>query len=815
MAQVIVVDDEAGILNSVKRLLRRHDIEVDTSLSGQEALLKFEEQAYQLIISDMRMPNMGGSELLSVVSQRWPDTIRICLTGYSDVEDTVSAINDAGIYRYISKPWDDMELVEAVKSGLEKYSKRADTAKKNAGIAQQNIQLKEDIESQQRELEQKQSELEDANKQTEESRQAQQQAEQLSEAKGRFLASMSHEMRTPLNAIISMNALLLESNLSDEQRDLAKLAHDGGQSLLALINDILDFSKIDSGKLSLHEEWFSVQSVLESVIELCSSQAMNKSIELVNVISPGAPTEVYGDKTRFQQILMNIVSNATKFTEHGGVIVKTSASKSGVQISVKDTGIGIRKSDQALIFSEFFQSEKGEGKSYGGTGLGLAICHKLVKMMNGYITLKSEENKGSNFQFFLPLESRRPLECHLTVKQRHLVYLNSNNHVLRNAIAEQLRYYGIDCVFHYNFPKDISQYTKLSLLIDIEDRSENAEQALARCLTAVGLTEKKHDFTAIALIPNNSIGDIDKFTQQGFASVLRKPVRLDSLVTTIERSKRFINPLNKPSKSNETHAKVTDLSKPPLKILLVEDSPANQAVVKAILADNHCRITVANNGKEAVELANTEHFPVILMDLAMPVMNGIEATETIRKSSAYNQQSRIVAMTANAFAEDKKRCLEAGMDEYLSKPIDVNLFLERFDAWQQEPATHNKHAQEPEETQNTNLVNEATLQQLIKDTSVEVVPKLISIYIAETKNRLQLMKKFHSAGKWTELGDEAHTLKSSSGSFGATYLADKARRIELAVKEDKHHTAEIEMRYLEAIGDQSIKELTNFLDTLN
>ena len=410
---LLIIDDEAHILSALKRLFKPCGYNVFTAATGSNALQQLEVESIAVILCDMRMPNMNGAEFLSEASNRSPQSIRILLTGQADMDDTIEVINRGGIFKYISKPWDNQELISAVDSAFELYQKKLtekvnviQTQEQNQQLERSNSKLQQEIQLKHHKLEKTTDRLASAYEGERKLRQAKNEAQRLSEEKSRFLATMSHEIRSPLNAVIAMNALLLESKLTDEQKELVNLAHNGGLSLLALINDILDFSKIESGQLKLNQQWFNLIETVETVAELIACQTINKPVEIQNIIDPNIASFYFGDETRIKQILINIISNAIKFTEQGGVLIEVNKTYDGINLRVIDSGIGISEENKEKIFGEFIQVDHGETRNYGGTGLGLSICKQLITIMGGNITVTDNEFGGSTFILNLPIKNK-------------------------------------------------------------------------------------------------------------------------------------------------------------------------------------------------------------------------------------------------------------------------------------------------------------------------------------------------------------------------------------------------------------------------
>ncbi len=621
-------------------------------------------------------------------------------------------------------------------------------------------------------------------------KQARQEAEQASEAKSRFLATMSHEIRSPLNAIIAMTDMLLESELNSEQQELAQLASQGGHTLMALINNILDFSKIESDHLVLQQDWFSLQQTAEAVVTLLAPQALQKNIALCLAIDPDLKQSYFGDPLRLSQVLINLVSNAIKFTEQGGVDVTISIQRQqGIDIQVRDTGIGISETDQRNIFSEFVQAESSSNRRFGGSGLGLAISQRIIELMEGTIDVASTLGQGSVFTVWLPLQACNDAELVVPIKQRsnphHIHFYHAiDNQVLIDSLAKQLAWFALPLI---DIRTQAPTPAEPSLVFIDNDLSGQRRQSLN--IT----TQAKLEF--INLLPLDKQTLFHTQRPKGYQGSLALPIKLNSLVQVLSTGSVIKHHLTQQHIESQPFIKA---STSPQQILLVEDSPTNQAVAKALLKKINPDICVAENGKEAVQLCKQQKFDLILMDLAMPVMDGLEATEIIRNGAGLNQQTPIIAMTANAFAEDKNRCYQAGMNDFLSKPLDKDLFRSTVTEWLTLAVSVNGHNKAPLESQTEITVqpicqttsksqdmvpeaiwlNTATLKQLKKDIPAKVLSDILAIFSQESEQRIKDIHSHFEQQNWRLLEIEAHSLKSSAGSFGLEKLQHLAKAIE-------------------------------------
>ena len=503
-------------------------------------------------------------------------------------------------------------------------------------------------------------------------RTAQQQAEAASEAKSLFLTTMSHEIRSPLHVMLTMNTVLQESELTAEQREFINLSRDSGQTLMALINDILDFSKIESGKLKLHYDWFDPGKTVEQVVEQLYGQATLKDIEVVSVISPLVPQKCLGDEIRLRQILINLVTNAIKFTESGGVIIRLLPSGQGIEIQVEDSGIGIAADRQEQIFGEFVQVDEGDSRGFGGSGLGLSIVRRLVELMKGKVILDSEEGTGSHFRVLLPLQVESPVD-HAPLNSGRYVCLDVANPVLARGLREQISLMGARACLLEDFLSEAPSSTgKSVMLVDYKKDGLTVEDHRRR----IHSVSEAGNWRLAALVDMREVGCLEQALADGFDAAIRKPLRAPDVQKHLFGNSRLA--VDDGVAAGQEIPGDTSVGEGGF-VLLVEDSPSIQAITKALLVRKGFDVVTADNGDIAVEKAAARPFDVILMDVAMPVMDGLTATRQLRSGNGPNRQTPIIAMTANAFTEDRERCIAAGMDDFISKPLELEKFYQILD----------------------------------------------------------------------------------------------------------------------------------------
>ncbi|MCX7867903.1 MAG: response regulator [Limisphaera sp.] len=770
-ARVLLVEDDPELPEILASLLAHDGLDLDCAATAAEALQRIREREPDLILLDLGLPDMDGLALLHQLKAA-PQTQSIpvvVVTAWNNPQDKLRGF-EAGAADYVTKPFEATELRARIRAVLR--TKRL------------------------------QDELTRANRELAAAREA---AEQSARAKAEFLANMSHEIRTPMNGVIAMCGLLRETPLTPEQRTYVETIHSSGEALLSLINQILDFSKIEAGKLELEQLPFNLRQCVEEALDVLAAKAAEKKLELTYLMDDGMPEMFIGDINRIRQVLVNLLSNAVKFTHVGEVVLTVrllsdphepprADAPLWLHFSVRDTGIGIPPERLPRLFKSFSQVDASTARQYGGTGLGLAISRSLVEAMGGRIWVESAVQKGSTFHFTLPLRpastamSPRPATPNLTGRR---VLIVDDNATCREQLLRATARWGMQ-PRATGSPLEALDWLRQGERFDVGILDLRVPEMDG--LTLAHQIRKLPAGERLPLVLLSAMGvrvDAPEIASARFAACLMKPTKPVALQETLGRllgatPSPAPAPAARPGKLDPTTAQ-----RLPMRVLLCEDNLINQKVALRLLQQLGYKADVAQNGLEALAALEREPYDLVFMDLQMPEMDGLAATQAIRERQNapqppphFNRRIVIVAMTASAMQSDRDRCLAAGMDDYLAKPIrpeDVRQVVERWGPVFQAAAAPAAAAPAQSNPGSTPSEEPAVdMKRLLEfaEGDMDNLRELVSLYLQQTTQQLNQLRAAVSAGNAAEVRRVAHSCAGASATCGMRRITPLLRRME-------------------------------------
>ncbi len=774
--QILLADDEAHLHEVIRNALALDQVQVTSAYDAAEAFRLLSSGKYDLLLLDVGLPDLDGFQVLARLKESGQLQFLpvIVLTALASTQDKVKGL-EAGASDYITKPVEVAELRARVRAVLRHLTMQKELRRANAELAV-----------------------------------ARDHAEAATRTKTRFLANISHEFRTPLNGVIATAGLLQESNLDPAHSEMVETIRQSGELLLATVNDILDFSRIETGQIELENRSFSLRNCLEEVVDLLAAKAHEKGLELIYSQDDGLPESFTGDSARLRQILINLIDNGIKFTERGEVVitvrgqpaesatpVTTTSSQSPLttpalwllHFEVRDTGMGIPVEKQGKLFQFFSQIDDSDTRKHGGTGLGLAISHSLVELMGGHIGVESTPGQGATFHFDLNLTAvdvpstvSKPKSC-LSSKR---ILVADDNTTCRNQLESILLEQGATVFSAGTIAEAIGIIERKNSL---DALVVDAEMAGVEGVEPKSLTRGGNDGKSLpCLLLKTRAKTHPPVTKVSIdaGSFLTKPVKPRAL---LEALNALLVPRSPESPQAGTpRLDANQAGRQPLRILIVDDNIINQRILTRILQRMGYQPDTAANGIEAltaVRARTHDQYDVIFMDSQMPEMDGCAASRAIRdfESASGSPRSVIIAVTANSLPQEREKCLQAGMDDYLTKPIRIEVLTETLIRWADPTTTPHKTAGSAKPTPPAQGSVDVDRLNEFCDNDPGQMRELMNLYTGQTDSQLRDLKAAVARGDAEETRRLAHACCGASSQCGIIVLAGQMRELEGAASE--------------------------------